>query len=173
MNLFLIGYRGTGKSTVGRLLAQRLGWPFVDSDDEIERRAGMTIAEIFVSEGESGFRDREADVVIDLAARSHCVVALGGGSVLREENRSAIAGGRTIWLQAAPETIYQRVHADQSTARRRPNLTTAGGLDEILEILQQREPIYKSCADVIIDTEAKPPEQVADEIIQAVSADIS
>jgi len=172
MNLFLIGYRGTGKSTLGRLVAQRLGWPFVDSDDEIERRAGKAIAEIFASEGESGFRDRETDVVIGLAARSHWVVALGGGSVLREESRSAIAGGRTVWLQAAPETIYQRVCADQATVQRRPNLTTAGGLDEILAILQPREPIYKSCADVIIDTEAKPPEQVADEIIEALSRDL-
>lgn len=169
MNVFLIGYRGTGKSTVGRLIAQRLGRQFVDADDEIEQRAGTTIAEIFASEGERGFRDRESLVVSELAGRRQVVVALGGGSVLREENRNAIADGRVIWLQAAPETIHERVHADQTTAQRRPNLTAAGGFEEILTILQQREPIYESCADVIIDTEAKTPEQVADEILEALS----
>lgn len=173
MNLFLIGYRGTGKSTVGRLISQRLDLPFVDSDDEIERRAGQSIAEIFASEGEAGFRDREAEIVRDLAAQDRTIVALGGGSVLREVNQIAISQGRVVWLQADPVTIHRRVNSDQSTAERRPNLTIGGGFDEILQILEQREPIYKACADVIIDTEAKVPEQVADEVLKSISRDFS
>jgi shikimate kinase len=169
MNLFLIGYRGTGKSTVGRLISQRLDLPFIDSDDEIERRAGLSIAEIFASEGESGFRDRETEVIQNLATHARTIVALGGGSVLRETNQNAISPGRVVWLQADPATIHQRVSSDQSTAERRPNLTVGGGFDEIVHILQQREPIYKSCANVIIDTEAKVPEQIADEVMDAIS----
>lgn len=173
MNLYLIGYRGTGKSTVGRVISQRLGRPFVDSDDEIERLAGCSIAEIFANEGEAGFREREAQIVQQLASGPQAIVALGGGAILREANRTAISSGRVVWLQAAPKTIHLRINADQTTAERRPNLTAAGGFNEILQILRQREPIYKSSADVIIDTQGKTPEQVADEILHAISPDFA
>lgn len=165
MNVFLIGYRGTGKSTVARLLADRLGWQWFDADAEIEARAGATIAEIFAAQGEQAFRDWESRVLVDLAARDSAVLALGGGTVVRPENRSALAGrGPVVWLQARPETLWARVSADASTAARRPNLSTSGGITEIIATLAAREDIYRQCASLAVDTEGKSPEQVADVI---------
>jgi len=119
-NLILIGYRGTGKTTVGRLLAEKLDWAFVDADDEVQRRAGKTIAQIFADQGESAFRDVEEQVVMDLVQRSEHIVSLGGGAILRENNRRAIcAAGSAIWLTASPETIHARLQSDSATAERR------------------------------------------------------
>jgi len=169
MNLYLIGYRGTGKSTVAAELARRLGRTTVDADIELERQAGKTIAAIFAEEGEQAFRDLEATVLFELAARREqaLIVAVGGGGILRREDREQLAGsGQTVWLQASAETIHQRVSGDPTTAERRPNLTTSGGLDEIRALLAQREEIYRSLADVQVDTESKNPAQIADEIIR-------
>jgi len=167
-NLALIGYRGTGKSAVARLLAARWGWHVVDADDEIEQRAGKSIKEIFSSVGESGFRDLECDVVADLCQRENSVLSLGGGAVLRPENRdhpnrhvSAV-----VWLTAQPETILARIEADAATASRRPNLTAAGGIEEIVRLLTERQPLYRACATFVVSTDNKLPQQVADEILQ-------
>ncbi len=166
MNLVLIGYRGTGKSQVARLLAERTGWPWLDTDDQIETLAGKSIAQIFSQEGEEAFRDWEARVVADLATRRHFVLALGGGAVMRTENREAIATqGRVVWLTASPETIWRRIRTDAATAGRRPNLTAAGGISEIVATLRAREPIYRQSAHLVIDTEAKTPADVADAIL--------
>jgi shikimate kinase len=166
MNLVLIGYRGTGKSAVARLLAERLGWPWFDADDEIERRAGKTVAQIFADDGEPAFRDWETRVIADLAQRDQTVIALGGGAVLRPENRAAIAKrGYVVWLSATAETIWERLQADAATASRRPNLTAAGGITEIIATLHQREPIYRGCAQLAVDTENKSAAQVADAIL--------
>jgi shikimate kinase len=161
----LIGYRGTGKSSVAKLLAQRLGWSWIDSDVEIERRAAKSIKEIFDDGGEPAFRDWESAVVADVAQHTELVLSLGGGAVLRPENRAAIRRGRVVWLTADPATIERRVHADPSTSARRPNLTTAGGLAEIEHLLALREPLYRECADSTVDTVQKTPEQVVDEIV--------
>src|SRR5690349_1810518 len=100
MNLFLIGYRGSGKTTVAAALAERLGWPWIDADVELERRAGKSIKEIFAAEGETGFRDRESATLAELAHRDGWIVALGGGAVLREQNREAVTGrGPVVWLR--------------------------------------------------------------------------
>lgn len=163
--VFLIGYRGTGKSTVARLLANRLGWSWVDTDTEIERRAGKSIREIFVSGGESAFRDHEATVVEDVSKLGRAVVALGGGAVLRDANRKAIQNGVVIWLTADPPTISLRVSSDSTTSERRPNLTISGGLAEIEQLLAVRVPRYRECADCVVDTVGKAPDQVADEIV--------
>ena len=164
--VFLIGYRGTGKSTVARELAQRLGYEWADADDEIERRTGKPIAAIFSDDGESAFRDWESGVVAELCARRRTVVALGGGAVLREANREAVrAAGPVVWLTAAVDTILARLEADQTTAARRPKLTTLGGRAEVEAILAQRTPIYLGCATLVVDTEAKTAAQVADEIV--------
>jgi shikimate kinase len=164
--IFLIGYRGTGKSTVAALLAERLGWQSVDTDHEIERRAGKSIAAIFSDEGEPAFRGLEAKVVADFAQLQNAVIALGGGAVLRAENRAAIRGAAAVvWLTASGDTIESRLAADESTAQRRPNLTVAGGRVEIEQLLAAREPTYRECATLIVATDGKTSAEVADEVL--------
>jgi shikimate kinase len=163
--VFLIGYRGTGKSAVAPLLAARLGFDWVDADEEIERRAGKRIAAIFAEDGEPAFRDGESRVVAELAARERTVVALGGGAVLREENRRVIvSAGHVVWLTATVDAILARIASDESTSSRRPNLTTVGGRAEVEMLLAERTPLYRECATLIVDTEGKTPAEVADEI---------
>jgi shikimate kinase len=163
--IFLIGYRGTGKSTVARELAGRLGFGAVDADDIIEGQAGKTIARIFAEDGESAFRDFESKAVQALSRERRMVVGLGGGAVLRDENRQAICGaGPVVWLTASVDTILARLAADPTTAERRPNLTPAGGREEIEELLAKRTPLYRECATLIVDTEGKSAAEVADEI---------
>ena len=170
MNLFLIGYRGSGKTSVARALATQLGWPCLDADEELERRAGKSIKQIFASEGELAFRNLESAVVAELTTRDQHIIALGGGAILREQNRAAIAGrGKVVWLIALPETLYARIHADPTTTERRPNLTGQGGLDEIRHLLAERTPLYAACADLSVDADRKSPEQIAHEIITALS----
>lgn len=166
--LFLIGTRGTGKSTVGRALAARLGWAFADADERIEAAAGKSIADIFAAEGEAGFRDREAAVLAELAALKQHVVATGGGAVLRPANRDLLRNsGFVAWLTASPEAAFARLQADPTTAARRPNLTPAGGLEEVRSILTAREPHYRACAHFTIDTGVLSPEAAADAILTA------
>jgi shikimate kinase len=167
MFIALIGYRGSGKTNVAPRVATRLGWSWIDADDEIERRAGKTIATIFADDGEAAFRDWESGILEELVSRDRTVLALGGGVVLRAENREQLGDGRgkVVWLKAAPHTLQQRIAADVTTTVRRPNLTAAGGLLEIQLLLNQREPLYKECADLIVDTEGKTPETVAAEIV--------
>lgn len=171
MKIVLIGYRGTGKSTIARLLAARLECSWADADDEIERLAGCSIKEIFAAEGEAGFRDRETKVVQQLMAGSDTVVALGGGAVLREENRQTLQAGLVIWLTATAETIWRRVNDDPATGSRRPNLTTAGGQQEIEDLLRERESIYRACAQHMLDTERKTAEELVDEVVKLLDAD--
>jgi len=169
MTITLIGYRATGKTTLARLLAGHLGWDWIDADVEIERRAGKSIARIFAEDGEPAFRELEARVIADLAHRDRLVLAAGGGAPLREESRVAMrAGGIVVWLTARPETILARMTADATTAGRRPNLTAKGGLDEIVELLARREPIYRQTSHYVVDTEARTPEDLAAEILALV-----
>jgi shikimate kinase len=166
--LYLIGARGTGKSTVGRVLAARLGWGFVDADERLEAAAGRTIADIFAAEGEKGFRDRESAVLAELAGMSHHVIATGGGIVLREANRELLRrSGAIVWLIAAPEAAYARLSADPTTAARRPNLTPQGGIEEVRAVMAAREPLYREVAQIIVDSGSLSPESVADAILTA------
>lgn len=170
MNLTLIGYRGTGKTTVARLVALEMGWEWVDMDVEIELRAGKSIAAIFADDGEPAFRDLESRVLMDLSKRDRLVIASGGGVVLRQENRQALKqSGMVVWLKALPGTILDRVAADHSTSQRRPQLTTAGGLPEVLQLLNQRTPLYSQCANLAIQTDEMQPNEIAAAIVHALS----
>lgn len=171
MNIALIGYRGTGKTTVAEVLAARLGWSWCDADVVLEERAGKTIKQIFADGGEVAFRDLEEQVVGDLTQRDKIVLALGGGAVLRETNRAALKSRcKTVWLTATPDTIHARIAADATTSARRPNLTAAGGLAEIEELLAVRAPLYRECADCIVATDDRPPQTIADEILARLEA---
>ena len=166
MIITLIGYRATGKTTLAKLLAERLGWKWIDADVEIERWAGKTIARIFAEDGEPAFRDLEAQVIADLCRRKNLVLAAGGGAPLREENRKAMRqNGKVVWLAAQPETILRRMTGDITTAQRRPNLTDKDPLEEIIHLLARREPIYRETADITVDTENRTPDDLATEIL--------
>jgi shikimate kinase len=157
--IFLIGARGSGKTTVARLLAGRLGWSWADADEQLERRAGRTIRAMFADEGQGRFRDLESQVLLELARLEGHVIATGGGVVLREANRAILRQGFVVWLTADHETLWRRMQGDSTTVERRPNLTV-GGAAEVAEVLHQREPLYRSCADLVIATAGRAPEQV-------------
>ena len=165
MNVVLIGYRGTGKSTVGKVLAARLNRELVSTDKEIVRRAGRSIPEIVKDQGWDHFRDLESEVCRDLAERENLVIDTGGGAVLRQQNVEAFKrNGRLFWLTATVETISKRIRGDTE----RPSLTgTKSFVDEIQEVLQERTPTYRTAADHVIATDSRPIAQVAEEIIRS------
>jgi shikimate kinase len=152
MNIVLIGYRGSGKSSIGKRLASNLWMDFVDTDTLIIERAGKSIREIFEAEGEAGFRQREAEVIAEVAGRDNRVIAAGGGAILRSENVAALKkNGKVVWLKATPEVLYQHIQADAQTTATRPNLTAGGGLEEVKTVLEKRTPLYEAAADVTYD----------------------
>jgi shikimate kinase len=165
MNVALIGYRGTGKTTVAKRLAEQLGWAVVDTDDLIELRAGKSIKQIFDEDGEIRFRDLEAEVIRESVEKPRQVLALGGGAVLRQETRQVLAACSVVWLQADAQTLADRISNDPVSNSRRPNLTAAGGFAEIQQLLAQRQPVYQETSDYSVDTSGKSPEQLADEIV--------
>ncbi|MEW4454236.1 shikimate kinase [Bremerella sp. JC817] len=174
MNLALIGYRGTGKSHVARLLAKSLGWPMVDADVHVEQTAGRTIAQIFADQGEAAFRDLESSSLQTLTEHSEHVLSLGGGVILRESNRARIADRCfTVWLTAPPEEIARRLSLDQVTHTQRPSLTGKSPLEEIAEVLAARLPLYQQCADLVIETEGKTPEDVAQSILDQLPSSLT
>lgn len=174
MHIYLIGYRGAGKSTVGRLVAQQLGLTFVDTDDWIEERAGRSIREIFQAEGEDGFRDLEQGVIEEAAQNwesKAAVISLGGGAILRDANRRNLqASGRCVYLAGSPEVLYERIHGDASSRERRPNLSDSGGFAEVKEILSVRIPIYDSLANLKVNTDTQTPDAVVAEIVDWVES---
>ena len=113
-------------------------------------------------------RSRLQRMIASLVQQPDVILALGGGAVMRESNRDALGGHTVIWLTASPQTIHERMQADEKTTQQRPNLTTQGGLAEISNLLEQREPVYRGCADFIVQTDDRTPDQVADEIVYLV-----
>jgi shikimate kinase len=165
MRLFLIGLRGTGKTTVGRLLAERLLLPFSDMDVELESRHGRSIREIFASGGEAEFRRLEEQLLAELSQRGPAVIATGGGVVLSAANRERMkSSGKVIWLTAECDSLWRRIEQDRTTAVRRPDLAGGGRL-ELQQTLQAREPLYRACADVAISTQDRSPDQIAADIV--------
>ena len=166
MNLMLIGYRCTGKTTVGQILSEKLGWPLVDTDTLVQERAGMSIDAIVADGGWEAFRDAETAVVRDVAAADSQVVSAGGGAVLREENRRALKdSGKVVLLRADPETVRSRMQADAKTAAERPDLTDAGGIDEIRHLMDERRELYRTTSDFAISTDTYGPDEVAGRIL--------
>jgi shikimate kinase len=162
--IFLIGYRGTGKSTVARLLGARLGWDWRDADAVLEVKFGRSIADIFQIDGEAKFREMESAVLAELCKLSNLVVATGGGVVLREANREAMRSrGHVIWLKADVDTIWNRIQSDAAEGRSRPALTV-GGRAEIEQLLRIREPLYQACAEFCVETASRTAEEIVQEI---------
>lgn len=161
-NLTLVGPMGAGKSTIGRLLAKELGLLFQDSDRIIEERTGAGIPLIFELEGEAGFREREQQVIGELMQQRGMVLATGGGAVLRPENRAALAAGSlVIYLHASVEHQLERTARD----RNRPLLQTENPGQVLQDLLAVREPLYREIADIIIETDTRPPRMVVQEIL--------
>jgi 3-dehydroquinate synthase len=148
-NVYLVGLMGAGKTTVGRALAKKLNKTFIDSDHEIEARTGASISLIFEIEGEEGFRQREMEVIRDLTAQQDIVLATGGGAILKPENREYLKSrGTVIYLRASVNSILQRTSHDKS----RPLLQTADPRKKIEQLSQERDPLYREVADLIIET---------------------
>jgi shikimate kinase len=167
-NIILVGLMAVGKSTVGRLLAQALGFTFYDSDDVIEDRAGAPISWIFDVEGESGFRDREQQVIEDLTREEGIVLATGGGAVLRPCNRAAMSSrGVVIHLDSPLERLLERTRRD----RKRPLLMRGDPRATLARLQQEREPLYREIADYRFVTDRQGPKALARQIEQRLKED--
>ena len=148
-NIFLVGMMGAGKTTVGRLLAQHLGKTFIDSDEEIQQRTGVTILHIFDIEGEAGFRQREVNAIQELVKLDDIILATGGGIVLNELNRDALCrNGIVVYLKSTVHDLWQRTRHD----RNRPLLQTADPRAKLKELYEQRDPLYTQVADLVMPT---------------------
>ena len=163
MNLVLIGYRGTGKSTVAELLATRLGWEAISTDAQIVEKAQMNIPDIVARDGWEHFRSLETEVCLALKDRDRLVIDTGGGLILRPENVEALKPNSLIfWLTAAVTTITRRISDDTQ----RPALTAGKSfVEEIREVLTERTPKYQAAADHIIATDDRSPEEIASQIL--------
>jgi len=168
----LIGYRGSGKSTVARRLAETLGCDWLDADTELERREGCTIAEFIRTRGEPAFRDAEAEILDELLTRCAGVLATGGGVVLRAENRARLrqAGRPVVWLRVTAGVARERLAADPATQDRRPALLGTDPLAEVAAAIAAREPVYRETADLIVEVDGLEPAQAAEIILAAIPA---
>jgi shikimate kinase len=161
-NIYLIGFMGTGKSTVGKLIAERLGMEFIDTDAMVEAKAGMTISQIFEEFEEEAFRKLETEVLQVVTERQNLVVSTGGGIVVTKGNMELMKKeGKLITLMASPEQIFERIKDDKG----RPLLDVESPLDEIKKLIYERAPFYIN-VDHIIETSELTPEEAADEIIK-------
>lgn len=162
-NIVLIGFMGSGKTVVGRLVADKLGYKFIDTDKIIEERIGKTISDIFNDEGERYFREIESNIVKELSELSGHVISTGGGIVVNQDNLTCLkSGGFTVWLKAAPESIYRRVVSESH----RPLLNVKDPLNEIKRLLSHRERLYSE-ADISVETDNLDIEKIADIIIDS------
>ena len=164
-NLFLVGPMGAGKTTVGRELARHLHLEFQDSDHEIERRTGVSIPLIFELEGEAGFRAREKAVLAELVQHEHVVLATGGGVVLDPANRAGLAThGTVVYLRAPVEHLLRRIGRDNH----RPLMRTENPRERLEQLIQERDPLYREIADLIIETHRRRTPSVVNEILRRI-----
>lgn len=174
MNIVLIGYRGSGKSTIGHMLADRLGLHFVDTDDLTCDRLGVrTIAEAWDRFGEIEWRRAEGQAAIDLMHRDNQVVALGGGTIINDHAREAITDRSNtfrIYLRCEPAELYRRIRTDSKFTQTRPNLPELGAsIHRIRTMLERREPIYQAAADHVIDVTSQQPEHTVDQAVRFIN----
>ncbi len=164
MNLVLIGYRGTGKSTVGKVLARKLGRTVVSTDPEIVKRANLPVPEIVKQFGWDHFRDLESAVCRDFAARDQLIIDTGGGAILRPENVAVLQkSGMLVWLTATVDTITRRIGGDTQ----RPSLTgTKSFTEEIRDVLTERTPKYQAAAAHVVSTDGVSTAEVAERILR-------
>jgi shikimate kinase len=149
-NLFLVGMPGSGKSTLGRLLAKRLDKAFYDSDSELERRLGVSIPVIFELEGEPGFRDREQAIIAEYVQHTHTIFATGGGAVLREANRDCLKqNGSVLYLHATPATLWERT----KRSKHRPLLQAPDPYERLKELYTVRDALYRETADFVVESD--------------------
>ena len=161
-SLYLVGMMGSGKTSTGRPLAERLGYGFVDADAVIEQAAGCSIPEIFERDGEAGFRSLESQVLNAISQRHSLVVATGGGVVTEPENWGVLHSGIVIWLDVVPDQLMQRLKADSTV---RPLLQTADPEADLKALLNKRQPLYAE-ADLTVVINDETPDVVADGILQ-------
>jgi shikimate kinase len=163
-NIVLTGFMGTGKTEVGRELANMLKWHLINVDDEIVKREKMSISEIFNRCGEPAFRDIETAAIREIALQEHIIISTGGGAVLRPENMDILRQhGVIVNLSATPDTIIERTSGNSE----RPLLQVENPAQRIKELLEIRRPFYEK-ADIMIDTESKTPRQIAEEILESI-----
>lgn len=164
-NIALIGFRTTGKSVTGKILAKRLGRIFVDMDDVLVATLGQDIDGWVRSHGWESFRKAESELLKTLSLRENLVVATGGGVILKGDNRQILKESfDVVWLQAPPHTLYSRLLEDPKTRSQRPALTDLPMKEEIERLLHERSPLYSQAADLILDTDTCPPQEVASQI---------
>jgi shikimate kinase len=164
-NIALIGFRATGKSTVGKILARKLGRQFLDMDQRLTSEAGRDIAAWVKQDGWDSFRRAESGLLMLITLQKDLVVATGGGVVLDPQSRRVLRENFfTVWLKATPETIYSRLSSDPGSTQTRPSLSELPMKEEIEKVLCQREPFYSEVAAIEIDTEGKQTIRIADEI---------
>ncbi len=167
MNIVLIGYRCTGKSSIGRRLADILEWRFVDTDELIEQEAGLKIEDIVLKKGWDEFRRLERRVVEEVSSLDKSVISTGGGVVLDQRNiRDLQKNGWIVWLKASPEIIRERMLRDKESGFTRPTLTGKDPIDEIKEVLDKRTPFYKKAAHLVIETDNFSQEKLCDMILK-------
>lgn len=171
MNVILIGFRCSGKSTVGKELAARLGREFIDCDEYIERKTNLSIREIFDRHGESHFRVIESQAIAELAKLDGKVIATGGGAVLKHKNMQVLArNGKIFYLEVEPETAYQRLQGDPITRSRRPALTDEDPRQEVQDQIELRRPYYQSAAHHLVKTDNRSIADVTKEILTHLGA---
>ena len=169
MNLFLIGYRCTGKTTIGKSIAIIIDWSFVDSDILVIKECGKSIKDIIDTEGWEAFRRMERSTLKQICTKDRQVVATGGGVVLDADNIKAMkTSGMIIWLGATAETIQKRMLQDKNTGNFRPALTDKGRMEEIENMLLKRNPYYESAGDFSIHTDDVPVNEITEIIIQRI-----
>ncbi len=166
MNIVLIGFRGTGKSTIGKLLANHLKRDFIDTDEYIVNCTGKTIKDIFLEQGEAGFRNIEENAITHISKMDNQIIATGGGVILNSNNvRNLKSNGTLVLLEASPEIIHTRLSHDEKSIDQRPSLTGREALEEITHLMDIRQTLYDNAADQTINTSHKSREEIVDEII--------